>query len=348
MEFAEEKGCLLISENGFLLLSIPKQKRERDLLEYYSEDVDKSLSNKICQCQPGEIPRGLQYFSEYESGIFSNANWIDIKKDSDDVGVEISLTFDWESWDKPITLQEFLELYQSEMIDLGFDTRIVKEEGWASLNIIFFLNEGPLIRGIDSSIKKSKVVYEELLVRVSKNKAKDILVKVFEFPDGYESICAQYIIWFGEFLGSLGIKAEVSAESRGGQTAIIVSPRDAPDLLEDLERLFYRYLSLPYVEHLPASDVSMSVEDHAKIQLLTSHVENFKLQIQMKETMIQMKDISISSLQEDIKSKNEELMLLKSMKSKTDIEMLDGAVSIGEIKWGVLKINLKKLFDRIR
>lgn len=186
------------------------------------------------------------------------------------------------------------------------------------------------------------------MVRVSKNKAKDILVKVFEFPDGYASICAQYLIWFGEFLGTLGVQAEVSAENRGGKTAIIVSPKEAPDLLEDIERLFYRYLSLPYVEYLPASDASISVEDHAKLQLLKNHVENFKLQIQMKETMIQMKDISISNLQENIKSKNEELMLLKSMKSKTDIEMLDGAVSIGEIKWGILKINPRKLLERIR
>lgn len=143
MEFTEEKDCLLISENGSLLLSIPKQTREKDLLEYYSENIDKSLSKKICQCQTNEIPRGLQYFSEYKSGLFSNANWIDIKKESDYVEIEISITFDWEYWDKPITVHEFLELYQSEMIDLGFDTKIVKEEGWASLILCFFSKGRP-------------------------------------------------------------------------------------------------------------------------------------------------------------------------------------------------------------
>lgn len=68
----------------------------------------------------------------------------------------------------------------------------------------------------------------------------------------------------------------------------------------------------------------------------------------MKDAVIEMKELSLMNLKESYDKKNSELMLIQSMKNSKDIEILDGSFSLGEIKWGALKLNPKKLLDKIK
>ena len=65
----------------------------------------------------------------------------------------------------------------------------------------------------------------------------------------------------------------------------------------------------------------------------------------MKESMIQLKDATISSLAFENQKKDSELLLLKSIKNQDELKVLNGAISVGELKWGAVKINFKKIAD---
>ncbi|MBB1467908.1 hypothetical protein H5232_05445 [Pseudoalteromonas sp. SG41-5] len=348
LKFIEKENSLILLENDTELLVIPEQSYHKDLLRFYCEDIDFDLTTKIIEKKVDEIPSGLQYLSEFESDEFSNVNWIDFKCDGNSVELILHVTFNWEDWNQPITIQEFLECYKDEIRRSGFNSQITKDEGWASLNITLVVSQGEIIKQIEPLIIIAKETYQSLLIKLIKNKSKDLFVKVFEFPKEYESICSQYLIWFGEFLRNLGIDASVSTENKNGQTSIIVSPEDASELTSKIEMLFYQYISLPYSEYLPALDTKISTEDKFKVQMLTNQIESFKTQIQMKDAIIEMKELSIMNLKESYDKKSSELMLIQSMRNSDDIEILDGSLSLGEIKWGALKLHPKKLLDKIK
>jgi hypothetical protein len=276
------------------------------------------------------------------------ANWHEIKRNTEFVIVELGVAFYWESWKQPVTIQEFLEAYKIAMHDLGFDAWILKEDNWASLTYAFKIKEGILEKGISDSIKKAKEVYQTLVIKFTKDTSTDIFVRVFEFPEGYEDICSQYLVWFGEFLRNLGISANVSTENNNNQTTIIVSPNQANELTDKIEGLFYQYLSLPYAEYIPTTKNNLSIEDKYKYQMLSNQLESFKSQIQMKDSIIEMKEATISGLKESVENKDRELLLISSMKNPEDIQLLGGTLSIGEIKWGPFKFNPKSAVERLK
>jgi hypothetical protein len=348
LKIIEKEASLIFLENDIELLIIPEQNYDKDIFKFYCEDIDSDLVKKIFEKKVDEIPSGLQYFSVFESEEFPRANFIDFKCDGNTVEIILHVTFNWEEWDHPVTIQEFLECYKDEIERIGFNSKITKEEGWASLDIDLIVRQDEIIKQVEPFIIKIKEAYQYLLIKLIRNKSKDLFVKIFEFPKHYESICSQYLIWFGEFLQNIGVDASVSAENNNGQTSIIVSPKYASKITDNIEMLFYQYISLPYSEYLPALDAGISTENKFKVQMLTSQIENFKSQIQMKDAVIEMKDISIMNLKESYEKKNSELMLIKSMKGSKDIEIFDGSFSLGEIKWGSLKLNPRKLLDKIK
>ncbi|MGI2022633.1 hypothetical protein [Shewanella sp. MF08487] len=347
LEFKEVNNNLIIFEDGVELLTIEKNDKESSVLAYYSEDFTDELAVKVLHCDATEIPFGLQFYFNYINNEFEIINWVDFQRDGESVEIELSITFDWEKWDKPIVIGKFLELYSSELQAVGFKTRVFKEtaDSWASVNVIIYIAAGCLIDHVISSSRKAKDVYEKLLIKIVRDDAQSSFVKIFNFPKEYEVICSQYVLWFGELLNTLNINANVTTEIKNGKTSLIVSPTDAPELLDEIEKIFYQYLALPYSEYLPSETDATSNIDKATFQLLVNQVENFKLQIQMKESIIQLKDATLSSLAFENQKKDNELLLLKSIKNQDEFKVLNGVISVGEFKWGAVKINFKKIAD---
>ncbi|TOQ09038.1 hypothetical protein CGH01_25145 [Vibrio parahaemolyticus] len=91
----------------------------------------------------------------------------------------------------------------------------------------------------------------------------------------------------------------------------------------------------------------MTALERSNYQILVNQVENYKLQVQMKESVIELKNSTISNLTAELSNKNHELLLLKSLKND-DVEVLEGAVCVGEFKWGPLKVDFGKLLRLLK
>ncbi len=350
LKFIESKDELIIEENSNEILLIHKNdETDSDILNYYTEDVEWVLAEKICNCKAEDITNGFHYACEFKSDEFSQADWHEIKKENNVLEVKMTISFDWENWDNPIKIYEFLELYKEELNNyFPSSFSIYKDEGFARVLYKLDITEGVILPKIQSSIKKAKESYDELIIKIIRNKSSEIFVKVFNFPEGYESICSQYLIWFGEFLKNFGINVNVSTENDLNTTKLIVSPKNATVLTTEIENLFYKYLSLPYVEYLPSTTNTLSIEDKIKYQILANQIEFYKMQIQMKDSVLEMKEVTISGLKDSIEKHKKELLLISSMKDSKDIEMLRGVLSIGDIKWGAVKFSPKKLLEKLK
>ncbi|AGR00044.1 hypothetical protein MW374_004538 [Vibrio parahaemolyticus] len=348
IEFKKTENDLVIIEDNSIIVEIARRRATSDELEFYSEDIDQKLLLKILACDISDIPKGLHFYTVYSCESFPFVDFIEIKRHPDTLEIEFAVTFSWENWDNPIVVGDFLELYAQEIAELGFKSRAIDQlpEGWAAVNIITNIDSGNIQDKLDAVIDKSKLAYEALLLKISKEKAQDSIVKIFEFPKGYEVVCTQYLMWFGELLNSLDIQADVTTECSAGKTSLIIEPK-VVELFSDIEKLLYQYLSLPYSELLPADNQDMTALERSNYQILVNQVENYKLQVQMKESVIELKNSTISNLTAELSNKNHELLLLKSLKND-DVEVLEGAVCVGEFKWGPLKVDFGKLLRLLK
>ncbi|GHZ79990.1 hypothetical protein VCSRO127_3440 [Vibrio cholerae] len=193
-------------------------------------------------------------------------------------------------------------------------------------------------------VDHAKLSYETTVFKLSKKVQDQLLVKVFNFPPHYQFVCTQYLVWFGELLSELGIKANLQAEQHGTQTKFIVAPEDSPEVLSEIERLFHLYLTLPYAEFLPLNE--STPYEKAVVSNLQAQIINFQSQVQLKDSIIELKNETITSLQNKLETQSQRLMLIESMDS--EISLLDGALSIGNIQWGPIKINPKLLIEKLK
>lgn len=178
---------------------------------------------------------------------------------------------------------------------------------------------------------------------------KDVLYKIFEFPDEYKHICSQYIMWFGEFLKNIGIEANVSTEHKNGQTTLLVEPEKNPELLLQIERYFYQYIGLPSIKLLPPAP-NLTQEEMYAYQSAIMQVQHLNTQIQMKDAVIASQNITNFSLISKIKQKEELPLLVESLQEDKKYELFNGAVKIPAIqkfgKNGNIEFDLCKIFNK--
>ncbi|MGO4179433.1 hypothetical protein AB2301_17320, partial [Vibrio cholerae] len=343
LQFDVSNKKLVINKDGIPIIEIEAWE---DDYNFYTEYVDWPIASQIFQSDINDIPDGLKFSTDMKSSIFELADWIEFEKGESSF-VKISITFNWDNWDKPITVHSFLEYYKSDMELLGFECEVIKEDDWASLSIKCKLRKGNVQDSMDEAIRIAKRRYNYVVTQIHQKGSSNILVKVFDFPKEHEVACVQYLIWFGEFLSALGIDATVSTEKREGVTNIIVSPVDAPELLKAIENLFTQYLTLPYIEYLPVHSQSLTPIDRANLQQLVNQIESFKNQVQMKNAIIELKDATIDQLKFDLKLANKNLVLLESLIDKPDVEIADSGLSLTSWQWGIFKIEPQKLLKKL-
>ncbi|PSW57936.1 hypothetical protein C0W54_21605 [Photobacterium kishitanii] len=295
------------------------------------------------------FPQGVRTKEEYlylfnESRDYSV---IDILKRIDEEHVEIRLYFslDLTTWAHPFTPIVFMEKFIDEFSVNKFtamDTTIYEHNSYIDIEAFSLSNDGEIEYLRNELINHVENTLEKVIITLNKNIKEDLLVKVFRFPESYKFVCTQYLVWFGELLSEIGIKADIYSEQNGNETKIIVAPENAKNVLNKVEQLFYKYISLPYVEYLPVT--ANSTYDKTIVLNLQAQIGFFQTQIQMKEAILELKNTTIQSLNSKIVEQN---LLLDSLNDKNQVEFFGGILSLGNIEWGPIKLSPKKLLEKI-
>ena len=239
----------------------------------------------------------------------------------------VHILFDLSLWANHFTYQEFENEFFTTLNSSMYQAELAHEnEITIDLDIADLMDKN-LLQEIDTLIGFVKDCSKKVHAKLTEESKGNIIKKVFDFPHEYVVPCTQYIIWFGEFLNNLGIDANVSTNQTGSQTQVIISPNDCPELLSEIEKLFYQYLSLPYAELLPP-ERNLSQSEMLSFQSL-------KMQVQHLQTQIQMKDAIISSYQntnKNLSDQHSELLLINSLKSDEKAEFFNGFLKVSRIQ----------------
>lgn len=302
--------------------------------------------NMMADLLSSDYPDGLYLTDFYKSSNFSKLDWVDLRKKSGLFSCMCSINIDYKDWKSPFKVSDLTDIYYQKLIDLGYSVKLGDEEYGVSLEVTLkFVTEG-FVSEIEQFATIAKHEYECVENNLLKKVSANVITKIFNFPKEYESACSQYLIWFGDLLRTLDIDADVSTENRNGHTFLTVDPKNNSELTRDIEKVLYSYLSLPYSEFLPANPETFELADKISFQLLQNQVQHFKSQIEMKNSIIELKDLANKTLKNDLTVLNNELLLLKSLQNGK-LEVLDGGVSVSDIKIGPIVINPKKILGTL-
>ncbi|WP_064435426.1 hypothetical protein [Pseudoalteromonas neustonica] len=311
-------------------------------------ELDNDEINELLKLQYIEIPLDFIYNKEDYTKI--NGASIDLSITEYHLGFRVK--HELQNWANYYSFKQFnlvfeklllegpfkVTTYDYSEVDLDIEVDRLKYQ-----NRIMLLDVTKALNHIENcSLEAHKILIEQ-----SKD---DVFIKIFEFPAEYKNICSQYLIWFGEFLQNLGIDANVSTNQRKNQTQLIVSPNECPELLTEIEKLFYQYLSLPYAELLPPESNLTPQELHA-YQAVKMQVQHLQTQVQLKDYVIASYQATNTSLMNKISEKDSELLLINSLKDENKFEVFGGILAINKVqkigKNDNASIDLFKIYNKL-
>ncbi|PML09511.1 MULTISPECIES: hypothetical protein [Vibrio] len=332
-----------------------KDESEQSTIEYI-DDPDIDLINALFSCQVKDIPCPL-HLETWKILPLDDIPLVDFKKNSEETVFELSHAINLEEWAFPFTIHSFLPLFHKKLIEHGFKiSERVIEDGMSYTSICIKLqNEQVIQKQLEDMNIKISSSSSATLEDLSKKAFGKHILRVFKFPKNYQNICSQYLIWFGEFLESFGINALISVDHNEEETQVVVSSEHTDQMFADIEALFSQYIALPYAEYLPAPSQALSPEQQFMVTQLQTQVNHFKGQLEMKSAAIQLKEATLQSLQNTIQTQQNtidvqknQLLLIESIQGDEEVQLFGGAIKLGEIEWGPLKICPKKLLDKVR
>lgn len=296
--------------------------------------------NELLKLPNSLIPKCFDFYKEKYQKIQDGHITIVI----DSYHVALIVEHNLEAWTNHYKYSDFLVCY-GELLSEG--TFKIEDELVLTLGFDDTYEESMLPQIVDA-IEWLNVCYIKAQNLLNKQTQNDIFTKLFNFPPTHRNICTQYLIWFGEFLKNLDIDANVSAVQDSNQTKLIVAPDECPELLGEIENLFYQYLSLPYAKLLPPETTLTSRELHA-YQSAVIQVQHLQTQIQLKDSIIANYQATNTKL---IKETGNQPTLLTSLKDDNKYKIFGGLLEISKKqKFGKndnLSIDLSKISKLLR
>ncbi|MGY3899570.1 hypothetical protein BJP22_12245 [Aeromonas veronii] len=344
--FEHIDDTLQVYLDGNLLTSISKD--ETSEYSYIWEPRDKGyVINKLSDITVDSFPDNFMISDFYKSQSFKYLEMVVLNKKNNHIEVEYSLIFNYKDWSELVPPAYISQHYESKLTGFFESVCLIDDDGYGLIfEVKDVIENGNIIDEIERFANAAKLKLIELEKELLMNVKSDLIVKIFKFPIGYEVICSQYVLWFGELLKQIGINADVSTENKEGYTFLTITKNDESAFKENIEKALYLYLSLPYSEHIPVSQTKNDIESKIFIQSLQQQVIFFTQQCDMKSSIIELQNISNGKLKEQLQSANAKISLLESLQNDR-LDLLDGAISLVEYKIGPLVFNPKRILKKI-
>lgn len=212
------------------------------------EDPGKEVIDEVFSCFVKDLPDNFHISGEYFPGPSPRIDWVNLKKENGKTVLRVVLVIKLIEWCQPYTITDFLNFFDlKDKDDIHtkhyIDDYVVQIEAKVNLSYGDSINERCrwLAESIDS-------MYLEALTSMNKEVLGKHILRSFEFPSDYKAICAQYLMWFGEFLEKFGINALISVNNEGNETQVIISSEHTEKMFHEIEALFSQYIALPYAE----------------------------------------------------------------------------------------------------
>jgi hypothetical protein len=143
------------------------------------------------------------------------------------------------------------------------------------------------------------------------------LMVYFQFPKEIKSACAQYLLYFKQFLSDLGISATADIKEEAHRLLFAVTPTSDKEALLWVKEALAAYLQLP---SLSESCASLANSTDIAVQQLDSNILHLKEQLELSRYTIAAQDTTIRLLQHtDFRFKEETALLAPDVPAESAI-----------------------------
>jgi hypothetical protein len=201
-----------------------------------------------------------------------------------------------------------------------------------------------LAREIEDDFGFVLSIHGKVLKQLPQNQIDGFLIASFNFPEELKIVCKQYLTYFAQFLGDLGISANSAMQEQAGKVLFSVSPSDNIDALDKIYEALAIYLNLPsspivYDDSFAAMRLRQQVRnlEHAQRMAETEVRLAFKV-IESQDKIISQKDSTIEQQNRVIEKITSKSIMMDSLENKEEFEKIFDGLEVGESKW--LKDNL--------
>jgi hypothetical protein len=255
----------------------------------------------------------------------------------------------WEDWNKPYSIWQFAATLNT-IIERSNHTCKYYQEDEDFVTNGFGIQFPIEIKNImDSDVKDALSLTEQILQETKtlliETIDTDVLTTFFSFPESIKTACKQYLIYFAQFLMDLGIDAETEINEESNKTLFKVIPKNKGESLEKIKIALETYLNAPEIGNLDALNISNDIA----VSQWQSNIFHLKSQLMISQSIIQLKDATIQSLQlSNFEYKN----LLEAEKSenkgKDEEEIIKGVVSVNKYEGKGFSINIPEIVRRLK
>lgn len=300
-----------------------------------------------------DIPRSISFYISGLPDEFSPA--MAMALDNSDTGVDVLLQLELtnlDAWDMSYSYGRYVDCVnslvegQSKPIKKYSKHESTESSYFASLGFTFHFKEGDVVESILKCVNKISIAQNQAHAKLANHESKDVLVRLFDFPDRYSTVCTQYIVWFGELLKKIGLEAYLSTKESSQGMMLSIEHEGGQELTAKIEKLFYGYLSLPYSEYLP-SQLPTDPQYKMELLLLKNQVDQFKFNLLQAKNALELQSMKNDELAQELNRKEDELILLKSAQN-SKLEILDGALAIEKFKIFGVTVNPKKVLELLK
>lgn len=223
---------------------------------------------------------------------------------------------------------------------------------------------------ISDYISKIRKSHQQTITEITSKLQNDTLLTFFNFPEEIKTSCAQYLLYFAEFLKDLGINATTNLKEDAGKILFSVIPTDDIEALDKIREALALYLNLPsspivYDDSFAAMRMQQQIENlqhsqkmkERELQLTKKFLIVQSETIREKNIIISQKDSIIEQQNKVIEKITSKSIMIDSLENKEELEICDG-LKIGESKFlkeqlgihfnpaKVIKTGVNKLFGK--
>lgn len=310
--------------------------------EYLSEhDLDINLS-EILSITPDEFPENLYISTPTYTKEFDLINHIEAAKKDGVFHLRLRSMFNTEKWDIDIAPLRYINALANEV------EKSLKLEDKTDELIDGYLDVEVSSTPIGTeTIRKEIVRISEIFNRahdyVLRSKAIEGISTQFNFPEESRHIYSQYLMYFGQFLEDLGIKAKISLSNEKESTILNIEPIHKDQALQDIRTALSAYLCLTLDEENSLVRASGTQNSEAKTLQLNATINHLKSQLQLQQAISSTQATNIKLLQQYITHSE----TIKTTESQSKLEPFDG-LKITRYRGSFFEIDIPKLASKLK
>lgn len=324
---------------------------KRHHVSFYDENV----LNEILQYSYNEAGKrfySIHYNFESENWDFNFSTTISIhssKFKTDPLFIYVIFDISWEDWNKPYSILQFAEVINTIIEENNHICQYYQvDEDFVTngFGIQFPINTEDIMNAdIEKALNFTEQILQDAKTSLIEKLDSDVLTTFFSFPENIKTACKQYLIYFAQFLMDLGIDAETEIEEESNKTLFKVIPKNKGESLEKIKLALETYLNAPEFTN---QDLANATNNIAVIQW-QSNILHLKSQLMITQSIIQLKDATIQSLQlSNFEFKN---LLEKERlenKDKNEEDIIRGLVSVNKYNGKGFSINIAEIIRKLK